>query len=182
MTFPILATPRLRLTEVETYHATALFEVFSNPEVVKYYGMDPMDELIQAEKIIQHFKKSYEMKKGIRWAITLKDGDQFVGTIGLNNLALGMKKAEVGFEIHPRLWRSGITSEALRAVLDYSFDELGLHRIGAVTFPANDASIGLLKKNGFIEEGKLRSYLFQSGLSHDAMIFSKLNTDRSPNS
>ena len=36
-----------------------------------------------------------------------------------------MKKAEVGFEIHPDFWRSGITSEALQAVLDYSFEELG---------------------------------------------------------
>ena len=100
-----------------------------------------------------------------------------VGTIGLNNLALGMKKAEVGFEIHPEFWRGGITSEALRAVLNYSFNNLGLHRMGAVTFPANVASISLLKKNGFEEEGKLRSYLFQNGESHDALLFSLLYTE-----
>ncbi|WP_186671782.1 GNAT family N-acetyltransferase [Sporosarcina sp. BP05] len=177
MTFPNLTTPRLRLTEVEQDHSSALFTIFSNPEVVKYYGMDPMHELAQAEKIIEHFKSTYEIKKGIRWAITLNDGNHFVGTIGLNNLALGMKKAEVGFEIHPDFWRSGITSEALQKVLDYSFDELGLHRMGAVTFPANRASIGLLKKNGFVEEGKLRSYLFQNGHSHDALMFSILHTE-----
>lgn len=177
MTFPILTTPRLQLTEVESDHASALFNLFSNPEVVKYYGMDPMNELAQAEKIIQHFKRTYEMKKGMRWAITIKEGNKFVGTIGLNNLALGMKKAEVGFEIHPDFWRSGITSEALRAVLAYSFEELGLHRMGAVTFPANSASIGLLKKSGFVEEGKLRSYLFQNGQSHDALVFSILHTE-----
>ena len=177
MTFPILTTPRLRLTEVEQDHSFALFTIFSNPEVVKYYGMDPMNELAQAEKIIEHFKSTYEIKKGIRWAITLNDGNNFVGTIGLNNLALGMKKAEVGFEIHPDFWRSGITSEALQAVLDYSFEKLGLHRMGAVTFPANRASIGLLEKNGFVEEGKLRSYLFQNGHSHDALIFSILHTE-----
>lgn len=176
MTFPILITPRLRLVEVEPDHASALFTIFSNPEVVKYYGMDPMHELAQAEKIIEHFKSTYETKRGMRWAITIKGGNQFIGTIGLNNLALGMKKAEVGFEIHPDFWRSGITSEALQAVLDYSFDELGLHRMGAVTFPANSASIGLLEKNGFMEEGKLRSYLFQNGHSHDALIFSILHT------
>jgi [ribosomal protein S5]-alanine N-acetyltransferase len=177
MIFPILTTPRLRLTEVEPDHANALFDIFSNPEVVKYYGMDPMHALVQAEKIIQHFKSNHEMKKGMRWAIIVNDGDRFVGTIGLNNLALGMKKAEIGFEIHPDFWRSGITSEALQAVLDYSFGKLGLHRMGAVTFPANSASIGLLKKNGFVEEGKLRSYLFQNGHSHDALIFSILDTE-----
>ncbi|WP_438298010.1 GNAT family N-acetyltransferase [Sporosarcina sp. FA15] len=177
MTFPVLNTPRLRLTKVESGHAPALFTIFSNPQVVKYYGMDPMYELAQAEKIIEHFRSTYETKRGMRWAITIKDGNQFVGTIGLNNLALGMKRAEVGFEIHPDFWRSGITSEALQAVLDYSFDELGLHRMGAVTFPANSASIGLLEKNGFMAEGKLRSYLFQNGHSHDALIFSILHTE-----
>ncbi|MER2090995.1 MAG: GNAT family N-acetyltransferase [Sporosarcina sp.] len=177
MTIPNLTTQRLRLTEVQPDQAPTLFEIFSNPEVVKYYGMDPMYELVQAEKIIQHFKNNYETKKGMRWAISLRDGDRFVGTIGLNNLSVGMKKAEVGFEIHPDYWRSGITSEALREVLAYSFKELSLHRIGAVTFPANAASIGLLKKFGFMEEGKLRSYLFQNGVSHDALMFSLLHSD-----
>ena len=81
MTFPILTTPRLRLTEVESGHASALFTIFSNPEVVNYYGMDPMYELAQAEKIIEHFKSTYETKRGMRFAITIKDGNQFVGQL-----------------------------------------------------------------------------------------------------
>lgn len=177
MTFPNLKTKRLCLTEVKADHASEIFMVFSNPEVVKYYGMDPFDKLAQAEQIVQHFKKIYETKKGIRWAIFIEDGNHFVGTVGLNNLSLGTKKAEVGFEIHPNYWRSGITSEALLAVLDYSFDILNLHRVGAVTFPENDASIGLLKKHRFVEEGKLRKYLFQNGQSHDALMFSLLHTE-----
>ncbi|WP_318617645.1 GNAT family protein [Sporosarcina sp. YIM B06819] len=177
MTFPTLLTSRLRLTEVQVEHAPAIFEIFSNREVLKYYGMDPFQELVQAENIVRHFKNSFDTKRGMRWAIINNDDNRFIGTIGLNNLSLGMKKAEVGFEIHPDFWRSGITSEALHAVLDYSFEELGLHRMGAVTFLANDASIGLLKKQGFLEEGKLRSYLFQNGQSHDAFVFSLLREE-----
>lgn len=174
MKFPTLRTSRLSLTEVQLDHAPAIFEIFSNLEVLKYYGMDPLQELVQAENFVQHFKNIFENKKGIRWAIISNDGGRFVGTIGLNNLSIGTKKAEVGFEIHPDFWRSGITSEALKAVLEYSFEELGLHRMGAVTFPANDASNGLLKKQGFLEEGKLRGYLFQNGQSHDALVLSLL--------
>ena len=177
MNFPTLQTSRLRLTEVQAEHAPAIFEILSNLEVVKYYGMDPFRELVQAENIVQHFKKSFDKKRGMRWAIINNQDNRFVGTIGLNNLAVGMKKAEVGFEIHPDFWRSGITSEALHAVLDYAFEELDLHRMGAVTFLANDASIGLLKKQGFSEEGKLRSYLFQNGQSHDALVFSLLREE-----
>lgn len=177
MTFPTLTTPRLRLTEVEVEHAPAIFEILSNPEVLKYYGMDPLKELVQAENIVQHFRNNLDTKRGLRWAIINNHDNRFVGTIGLNNLAVGMKKAEIGFEIHPDFWRSGITSEALHAVLDYAFQELDLHRMGAVTFPANDASIGLLKKQGFLKEGKLRSYLFQNGQSHDALVFSLLRDE-----
>ncbi|MBE1555437.1 GNAT family N-acetyltransferase [Sporosarcina limicola] len=181
MTFPILETARLRLIEVRAEHASTVFDIFSNPQVTKYYGMDSFTEVGQAEKMVQHFRSTYEAKKGIRWAIIIGDDNRFVGTIGLNNLALGMKKAEIGFEIHPEYWRSGVTSEALRAVLSYSFETLGLHRMGAVTFPANTASIGLLKKHGFKQEGKLRSYLYQNGQSHDASLFSLLHTEWASN-
>ena len=177
MIFPTLTTPRLRLTEVQVEHAPAIFEILSNPEVLRYYGMDPFQELAQAENMVQHFKNNFDAKRGMRWAIINNKDNRFVGTIGLNNLSLGMKKAEVGFEIHPDFWRIGITSEALYAVLDYAFEELDLHRMGAVTFLANDASIGLLKKQGFLEEGKLRSYLFQNGQSYDALVFSLLREE-----
>ena len=99
----------------------------------------------------------------------------FAGTIGLNNLSKGMKRAEIGFELHPDFWRTGITSEAVKAVVDYSFTELGLQRMGAVTFLDNVASINLLEKHGFEQEGILRSYLFQNGQFHDARVFSVLN-------
>ncbi|CAM3248334.1 GNAT family N-acetyltransferase [Filibacter tadaridae] len=181
MTFPVLQTARLQLIEVQAEHAPAIFDVFSNTEVIKYYGMDPFKEVEQAEKMVGHFRTTYESKRGIRWAIVIEEDNRLVGTIGLNNLALGMKKAEIGFEIHPDFWRNGITSEALRAVLNYSFEELQLHRMGAVTFPANNASIGLLEKHGFQKEGELRNFLFQNNQSHDAFIFSLLHTEWNTN-
>jgi len=174
MQFPELETERLHLVEVNEEHAQGLFDNFSNPKVVQFYGMDPMTELVQAEKMVEHFRSSFLASRSIRWAIIRKEDNRFVGTIGLNNLSKGMKRAEIGFEIHPDFWRTGITSEAVNAVLQYSFTEMSLHRMGAVTFLDNVASIGLLEKHGFEQEGILRNYLFQNGQSHDARIFSVL--------
>jgi len=174
MTFPELQTDRLRLVEVNEEHIQGLFDNFSNPEVTKYYGMEPMTELAQAEKLVAHFRNSFLGSRSIRWAMVRKEDNRFAGTIGLNNLSKGMKRAEIGFEIHPDFWRTGITSEAVKAVLQYSFAEMGLHRMGAVTFMDNVASIKLLEKHGFEQEGILRSYLFQNGQSHDARVFSVL--------
>ncbi|MFS0689916.1 GNAT family N-acetyltransferase [Sporosarcina sp. 179-K 8C2 HS] len=174
MTFPELQTDRLYLVEVNKEHAQGVFDNFSNPAVLQYYGMDPMTELVQAEKLVERFKSSFLTGHSVRWAMIRKEDNRFMGTIGLNNLSKGMKRAEIGFEIHPDFWRTGITSEALKAVLHYSFKELGLHRMGAVTFLDNVASINLLEKHGFEQEGILRSYLFQNGQSHDARVFSVL--------
>lgn len=177
MSFPLLKTDRLRLVEVKMEHAPALFANFTDPRVLKYYGSEPMTEIHQAEKLVQHFKSTFKSKRGIRWAILVENDNRCIGTIGLNLLSMGMKKSEVGFEIHPDFWRSGYTSEALIAVLNYSFGELGLNRMGAVTFLDNSASIGLLEKHGFQKEGILRSYLFQNGKSHDGQLFSLLREE-----
>ncbi|MBB4824864.1 ribosomal-protein-alanine N-acetyltransferase [Sporosarcina luteola] len=177
MEFPSMETDRLDLVRVEQKHAGALFANFSNPQVVAYYGMDPMTELTQAERLVRHFDEVREAGRGIRWGIVCRKEQRLAGTIGLNQLSKGMKRAEIGFEIHPDFWRTGITSEAVQAVLRYSFEELELHRMGAVTFLDNVASIGLLKKHGFQEEGILRGYLYQNGQSHDGRIFSLLEPE-----
>lgn len=71
-----------------------------------------------------------------------KTGD-FVGTLGLNNLSTWSKKAEIGIELHPSYRKKGITTEAVKKVLHYSFQDLDLFRIGAVTYPQNEPSIQL---------------------------------------
>ena len=59
MTFPELETERLRLVEVTKDHAQGVFDNFSNPAVLQYYGMDPMTELAQAEKLVEHFRNNF---------------------------------------------------------------------------------------------------------------------------
>ncbi len=177
MTFPVLETRRLELVEVDQQYVKSLFDIMSIEDVMKYYGMDPLETEDQATKIIESFKQNYENSRGTRWGMILKETNMFVGTIGLNQLNLLGKKAEVGFELHPSYWRRGITSEALKEVLRYSFEYLDLFRVGAITFPENDASGNLLKSLGFKEEGRLRGYLFQNQRSHDALVYSILKTE-----
>ncbi len=87
------------------------------------------------------------------------------------------KKAEIGYELDPFYWKQGITTEAVKVVLRYSFEELQLFRVGAVTYPQNEVSMRLLKRLSFKEEGLLRGYLYQNNQSHDAVIFSLLKTE-----
>lgn len=140
MDFQALATDRLELVHIGKHHATSFFDIMSRSEVTKYYGMSNLTEMGEAENIIESFRQTFESGRGIRWGIVVKETGAFIGTVGLNNLNLKSKKAEVGFELHPSYWNKDYVSEAVREVLAYCFGQLGLFRLGAVTFPENGAS------------------------------------------
>ena len=177
MSFPTLSTERLKLIEIKDGHVASIFSIFSNEEVIKYYGMSPFIKEEQAEALVKSFATGFEQKKSMRWGIELKETGEFIGTVGLNNLSLASKRTEIGYELLPGHWRKGIVSEAVRAVIDYCFNVLNLYRIGAVTFPQNEASFTLLLNLGFEKEGLLRGYLYQDNSSHDAFIFSLTKPD-----
>lgn len=172
MTFPTLETDRLELIQLNQTHAPHLFKQFSDPKVLRYYGMDPLKTMEQAEKMIENMNNGYTEKRSMRWGIQLKETGEFAGTIGLNNLQLWSRKCEVGYDLYTDYWGKGYVSEALQEVLNYCFNELELSRVGAVTFPDNEASWKLLLKAGFEKEGLLSNYIFQGGENHDAFVFS----------
>ncbi|EDL65957.1 GNAT family N-acetyltransferase [Bacillus sp. SG-1] len=177
MSFPELETARLKLVEITLERKERYFEIMSLESVTRYYGMESLERIEQAEDIIKSFRTGFENKRSMRWGIVIKDTGAFIGTVGLNNMQIGNKKAEIGFEIHPDYWSCGYTSEAAQAVIRYAFEELHLFRMGAVTFLENKASIGLLEKMGFIKEGILRGFIYQNGVSNDTNVFSLLHPE-----
>ncbi|MFS0671774.1 GNAT family N-acetyltransferase [Ornithinibacillus sp. 179-J 7C1 HS] len=175
--FPVIFTRRLNLIEIDHQYDETIFDIMSSADVMKFYGRESMVSIEEAEAMIDHFQMLFKSGRGIRWGIVWKESGEFIGTIGIHNYASAMKRAEVGFELHPNFWRRGILTEALNSVLEFGFVEMGLHRIGAITFPENDASNSLLEKVGFKHEGVLRGYLFQHNKSHDANVLSILKPE-----
>lgn len=177
MSFPTLETSRVKLVKVDQRYVREFFNIMSNKEVMRYYGMNPLTHIQQAQMIISSFDTSFKENRGIRWGVVVKGDPAFIGTIGLNNLSLLNKRAEVGFETHPDYWHQGLTYEAVQEVLAFAFNHLGLYRISAVTYPDNEASIGLLKKLGMQYEGRLRGYIHQNGDAYDTLQFSLLQPE-----
>ncbi|WP_010676584.1 GNAT family N-acetyltransferase [Bacillus timonensis] len=172
--FPILETERLGLREIVHSDAQGIYSCFSNKDVTRYYGQDPITEIEQAEQFVEFFAKNYREKRGIRWAIEIKEEDGLIGTIGFNAWSPKHKRAEIGYELHPEHWRKGFATEAIQKVVSYGFNELGLARIGAIVFLENEASNDLLSKLGFEKEGILRNYMYQNGASYDTNVYSLL--------
>jgi ribosomal-protein-alanine N-acetyltransferase len=104
-----------------------------------------------------------------------------IGSITLTSIVRGsMQSCFLGYKMDEQFLRRGYMREALRAVIDFAFDELHLHRIEANVMPANEASLGLLRSLSFREEGLARRYLRIQGAWEDHLHMVLLAEDYAP--
>jgi ribosomal-protein-alanine N-acetyltransferase len=170
--FPEIETERLLLRELLPEDAPAIFRLFSDPLVTRYYDLVTYTNIEQAEELIDFFDESFELERAIRWGIERKEDGELMGTCGF--VWLRTHRGEIGYELHSSFWRQGYMSEALDAILDFGFTELGLHRIEAMTMLENEASSGLLHSLGFQQDGILREVEYFKDAFHDMRLFSLL--------
>lgn len=87
--------------------------------------------------------------------------NKIAGVINLNEIVYGcFKSAYLGYYSVKQFAGKGIMYEGMRLVIDYAFNDLGLHRLEANIQPENFKSINLVKKLGFIKEGFSPKYLY----------------------
>jgi len=104
-------------------------------------------------------------------AITLPS-DELVGFIrlGLN----GVQAAKLGYAIRADHWGQGLATDAARAMIDFGFGTLALHRVSAAIGPDNAASIALVQRLGFQHEGRIRDHVYTNGVWRDSLLYSVL--------
>ncbi len=87
-----------------------------------------------------------------------------VGVVNINEIVAGaFHSAYLGYYGLSNFARTGLMTEALRAAVGYAFSELGLHRVEANIQPGNSASIALVRRLGFKQEGLSPRYLRING-------------------
>jgi ribosomal-protein-alanine N-acetyltransferase len=181
MSFPELKTNRLSLTRILSSDVEAIFALFSNPDVIKFYDLDAFTERSQAEKIIGVYDARFEASSGIRWAIRKKKSNELIGTCGYNSWSGKMRNATIGYDLRPEYWGMGLTTEAVREILRKGFSGGlpcgSLHRIQADTIPGNVASEKMLIKLGFKEEGVRRESAYIHGRFVDMKCFGLLKRE-----
>lgn len=97
--------------------------------------------------------------KSYTFAIETKSDNTFIGLFGLKLGHKKYKRGEVWYKIHVNHWNKGYATESLRAIIDFGFENLKLHRIEAGCAVENIGSIKVLEKVGFIKEGRGRQIL-----------------------
>lgn len=103
--------------------------------------------------------------------------NQLIGAISLNNIRKGAEQsATLGYWIGQRFARQGFMSEAIQLMCNHAFEIMNLHRVDAACLPRNAASIGLLEKAGFIQEGHAKSYIKIAEIWEDHLLYARLKT------
>jgi len=160
--FPKIETKRLSLSSFEPEDVNNFFDLRSNEEFVKYLGLQPMSKKSAARDRVDEIIQDFKVGNGISWKISLKNQTALIGYIGFWKIFYPHFLAEIGFGIEKSHQKKGLMSEAMKEVLSFGFQILGLHRIDADIDPKNRASAALLKKFGFQKEGLFReNYYFE---------------------
>lgn len=174
---PVITTPRLLLRWISKDDVDGLYEVFSDPQVMRYWSSGPLANR-EAAVAMQHDIADTNLKDTLwKWGIALRDNDRFIGTATLFNLNLSNGRAEIGYALGRAHWGKGYMNEALTGLVIHAFDTLNLRRLEADVDPRNQNSIRTLERLGFQREGFLRERWHVEGEIQDAFVYGLLRRE-----
>jgi [ribosomal protein S5]-alanine N-acetyltransferase len=108
----------------------------------------------------------------VDFGIFAESGNELVGRIQLSGISPPpFANAHLGYFVSERNNGRGYATAAVRQAVDAAFGDLELHRVQAAVIPSNGASIRVLEKTGFREEGLARRYLQIAGIWQDHKLY-----------
>jgi [ribosomal protein S5]-alanine N-acetyltransferase len=148
--FPVITTQRLILRKLSIKDAEEIMLLRSDERVNKFIDRPKSIDLNEAKKFIEKIENGINNNEWVYWAITLKGNDALIGTICLWNILVEKDTAEIGYELYPNFQEKRLMQEAIKKIIDYGFNKMGLKIITAFTHPGNYKSTNLLLKNNFL--------------------------------
>ena len=172
-----LETDRLLLRRLEMADAQDIFDYGRDPDVARHVLWEAYRSVGECRSYIRGMVRRYRSGEPSSWGIEYKETGRIVGTIGYMWFQPDHNSAEVGYSLAHGLWNRGLMTEALRAVIAYSFEELRLNRVEAQHELTNPASGAVMKKCGMQYEGTLRQRLYNKGAYVDVALYSILRSE-----
>ena len=153
-------TGRLTLRKYTIEDAESMFRNYTNdPEVAKFLSWEAHSSIEVTQSVIQNWLPKYEDENAdetFNWAMTLKGTDEVIGGISAVHFSRVHRWCELGYCIARQYWSQGLMTEAVRALIDFFFEEVGLNRIQAHHDVLNPASGKVMEKAGMQLEGTIR--------------------------
>jgi RimJ/RimL family protein N-acetyltransferase len=174
---PTIEASRVSLRWMSEPDIDALYTIFSNLEVMRYWSFPAIPDRNAATLMLKEIHDGFKTRALLKWGIARRIDDAVIGTVTLHNLSFDNRRAEMGYALDRAQWGQGYMHEALQALLGFAFGALDLHRMEADVDPRNIASIRTLERLGFQREGYLRERWQVNGEIQDALFYGLLRPD-----
>jgi ribosomal-protein-alanine N-acetyltransferase len=174
--FPELSSERLHLRHIDKTDAQAVLYLRGSSEVMKYIDKPLQKTAEDALAYIDLMEKEIKNNQSINWGICLHNNNSLLGIIGYHIIDKANQRAEIGYVLHDKFWRKGITNEAIQMVLDFGFESMGLHSVEARINPLHDGSRNILLKNHFQKEAYFKENFYANGKFLDTEVYSLIRT------
>jgi ribosomal-protein-alanine N-acetyltransferase len=174
---PTLETDRLILRKMILGDTEAVFAYASDPEVTRYVIWDAHRTIEDPETFLRSVAERYENAEVADWGIVYKGNGRFIGGCGIVGWDLENARAEIGYVLSRQYWGQGLMPEAVRAMIAFGFEKMGLNRLEARCITENTASARVMEKAGMLYEGTLRQREFIKGAYRDTKIYSILKSE-----
>ena len=139
-----------------------MFAIYSNVDVMRYWSTPPHRTPSETAQKLDRIAQ--QPADAIRYFMIEMQG-RVVGTAGLH------KVDEIGFILHPDVWRQGVVTEAMTAIIPHLFNTFALPQLTADADPLNTASVQCLKSLGFQETGRAKDTFCIDGQWSNSVYF-----------
>lgn len=147
-----IETERLLLRELLLSDTDGMFELDSNPNVHIYLGNKPVLNIEESKKYIEYAQQQYKTFGIGRWAVILKETNEFLGWSGIKFITDEINNHqnfyEIGYRFIEKHWGKGYASEAGKAFVDYAFNQMKVEILYAYADEGNVNSRKILEKLG----------------------------------
>ena len=152
----ILETERLILRRLTLDDLDALFALYRDPEVRRYFPEGTLTYEETKEELEWIIDFQYGQHGFGLWATIHKETGKFLGRCGLIPWTIeGYSEVEVAYLLDKAYWGQGLATEAALAIVDYAFEQLQLPRLICMFYPENTASANVARKMGMTFEKEL---------------------------
>lgn len=175
---PAIETDRLKLSRLRPEEAAAVFGYRSDPAVSRYQLWHPRS-VEEVRDFVEGLERLVPGQPG-EWyqlGLHLREGGELVGDAGLRVPAGGAHEVEIGLSLAPAHQGRGLGSEALRGLISWAFEALGVHRVFGSVDPRNEPSLRLLRAVGLRQEAHHRESLLHQGEWLDDVVFALLRRE-----
>ncbi len=152
----------------------------SDPEVTRFLTWPAHRSVSVTRMLLDDWVPRYEGGDYFNWAMEWKETGRVIGNISVVSLNEATEAADIGYCMGRAFWGRGIMPEALRAVMDYLFDTVGLNRITACHDVANPNSGRVMAKAGMRREALMRAEGKNNQGVCDVVHYAALRGDREP--